>query len=120
MEVLQLEQYKLSIYVLHTIAHICTNTCQDGTSTGTLAKWQGAPIGNSYIASLLLLVKSYVAKSINCLIIGARPMHNDTSEECSPKCRLGQCCVDGKCLCIDSEAMEVADCECVLNYHVVM
>ena len=70
-----------------------------------------------YTVRLLASVYTTV-KSGNCLIIGARPIHNDTSEECYPKCRLGQCCVDGKCLCIDSETMEVADCECKLD-HIV-
>ena len=47
-------------------------------------------------------------------ILGAKP-GNDTHEECRPSCRLGQCCIDGKCLCIDSEAMKVDDCECAFK-----
>ena len=46
-------------------------------------------------------------------IVETKP--NDTSEACQPNCRLGQCCVDGKCLCIDPATFEVDDCECMLN-----
>ena len=47
-------------------------------------------------------------------IVGVRP--NSTSQTCQPRCRLGQCCMDGKCLCIDPATFQVDDCGCMLNY----
>ena len=44
--------------------------------------------------------------------VGVEP-NDDTSQVCDPKCRLGQCCVDGKCLCIDPATLRADDCECM-------
>ena len=46
--------------------------------------------------------------------VGAKP--NDTSQVCRPKCRLGQCCVNGKCLCVDPSTLKLHNCECMLDY----
>ena len=51
---------------------------------------------------------------VKYFIVGARP--NSTSQTCQPRCRLGQCCMDGKCLCIDPATFQVDDCGCMLNY----
>ena len=48
---------------------------------------------------------------------GAEP--NDTSQLCHPKCKPGQCCMNGKCLCFDSNATKVLNCKglFVLRIH---
>ena len=41
---------------------------------------------------------------------GIKP--NGTSEEvCDPKCEPGQCCMNGTCLCFDSDSMKVMECK---------
>ena len=40
---------------------------------------------------------------------GIKP--NGTSEVCDPKCEPGQCCMNGTCLCFDSDTKKVVECE---------
>ena len=49
---------------------------------------------------------------------GAEP--NDTSQLCYPKCKPGQCCVNGICLCFDSNATKVLNCKGLLYSYTVI
>lgn len=35
----------------------------------------------------------------------------DSSEVCDPPCELGECCKNGKCMCLDTDTLEVKECE---------
>ena len=65
-----------------------------------------------------MLAKSssyFVKLSASCIRIfyynaGIKP--NGTSQEvCDPKCEPGQCCINGTCLCFDSDTKKVVECK---------
>ena len=36
---------------------------------------------------------------------------SDQTEVCDPPCKLGECCKDGKCMCLDTDTLTVEECK---------
>ena len=41
----------------------------------------------------------------------AETLPSDQTEVCDPPCKLGECCKDGKCMCLDTDTLTVEECK---------
>ena len=62
-----------------------------------------------------MFVFSTILIQLALLYYNAEIKPNDTSEVCDPKCDPGQCCMNGTCLCFDSDTKKGVECEGLLK-----
>ena len=60
----------------------------------------------------MFYVNMYVATykiSLHAVIV---ILPNDSSSNmCEPECNIGQCCEEGKCMCLNTTSLEVKECK---------